>query len=73
MEQFPDFDRAWLPYLYLYGVGGLFFVTGLFLVCRSKACDFSRPLHKRWFRVLLFGFAWYAFLHGAQTYVALKF
>ncbi|MDP6963762.1 MAG: hypothetical protein QGF46_06305 [Planctomycetota bacterium] len=72
MDLNPDFDRAWLPYIYLYGVGGLLFLGGMFLVFKSKACDWSRPVHRRWAMTLIFGFCWYAAMHGLQTYAALN-
>ena len=37
-----DFDRLWLPYIYLYAVGGALFLGGLFLVLRSGALDMKR-------------------------------
>ncbi|HIA39210.1 MAG TPA: hypothetical protein EYN86_06920 [Planctomycetes bacterium] len=72
MDEFPNFDRSWLPYIYLYGVGGILFLGGMFLIFRSKACDWSRPTHRRWAKVLIFGYFWYATLHGVQIYAALN-
>ncbi len=56
-------DNIWLPYLYLYGVGAVIFVTGLTIILRSGACNLSRKADRFWFGVLLFGFAWYAGIH----------
>lgn len=69
MPELP-FDRVWLPYLYLYGVGGLLFLGGLYLVLRSGALDLKRPRHRRWLGVLLFGFLWYMGLHLIGTLAA---
>ncbi|MBC8329755.1 MAG: hypothetical protein ISR76_11135 [Planctomycetes bacterium] len=66
-----DFNRVWLPYLYLYGVGGLFFFGSLALVVRSGACDRTRFADRRWFRVLFTGFLWIAGLHLAGNLLAL--
>ncbi len=66
-----DFARVWLPYLYLYGVGGLFFFGSLALVVRSGACARSRFMDRRWFRALLLGYLWIAGLHALGTLAAL--
>ena len=65
-----DFDRVWLPYLYLYGVGGLIFVAGLILVLKSGALNLKRANHRRWLGVLVFGFVWYMSLHLISTLAA---
>ncbi len=66
-----DFTRVWLPYLYLYGVGGLFFFGSLALVVRSGACSRGRFDDRRWFRALFLGFLWIAGLHGLGNLLAL--
>ena len=65
-----EFDRVWLPYLYLYGLGGLIFFGGLFMVLRSSAFSKKRAVDRKWFRILLFGYFWYAGLHGASIFAA---
>jgi hypothetical protein len=59
-----DFDRVWLPYIYLYGVGGVFFVSGLVMILRSEAYNKKSPSDRRWMGLMFFGFVWYAGLHG---------
>ncbi|MHC4380102.1 MAG: hypothetical protein ACYSU1_03300 [Planctomycetota bacterium] len=71
MPELP-FDRVWLPYIYLYGVGGLCFFSGLFLVLKSGALDMQRRQHRRWLGVLLFGLLWYMGLHLAGTLAAIQ-
>jgi len=66
-----DFDRVWLPLLYLYGVGSLFFFGGLFAVLKSGSLDLKRRAHRHWLVVLLFGLVWYMGLHLAATLAAL--
>ena len=66
-----DFERVWAPYLYLYGLGGLLFVAGLVMVLRSEAFQARRRTDRRWLGVLVFGFLWYAALHGAGILAAL--
>ena len=65
-----DFDRVWLPYLYLYGVGGVFFLGGLWMVLRSEGFSNERPSDRRWLVLMFVGFVWYAGLHGAGILAA---
>ncbi|MBH31152.1 MAG: hypothetical protein CMG71_04070 [Candidatus Marinimicrobia bacterium] len=67
-----DFARTWLPFIYLYGVGGLAFLVGMVLILRTKALNPERRRHSRWFKVLLFGFVFYVGLHSAFILLALK-
>jgi hypothetical protein len=46
----------WLTYLYQFGVGGLVFGGGLFLILRTRACDLSIKSEKTWFRALIIGY-----------------
>lgn len=66
-----DFDRLWLPYIYLYAVGGALFLGGLFLVLKSGALDMKRRGHRRWLGVLVFGLLWYMGLHLAGHLAAI--
>ena len=63
-------DGHWAPFLYQYLLGGLVFVIGLWIIRRSGACDFDRPGERRWFYLLIFGYAWYAAMHGIVTWLA---
>ncbi|MFQ5747928.1 MAG: hypothetical protein ACE5H3_00555 [Planctomycetota bacterium] len=65
------FERVGLPFLYLYGVGGALFFAGLGLAIRSRALQPRRREDRRWLRILLFGFFWYALLHGLTILAAL--
>ncbi len=56
--------NPWTAYLYQYAMGGLVFVIGLIVIRTSGACDFDRPGDRTWYRVLVFGYFWYAALHG---------
>ncbi len=67
-----DFAQTWLPYIYLYGAGGLAFVVGMVLILRTGALNPERRRHSRWLRVLLFGFVFYAGLHAAFILLALR-
>ena len=70
IEALP-FTRTWLPYLYLYGAGGILFAAGIWVVLRSGSLDLRKPKHKLWFGVLFFGFAWYMTIHAVVTLAAL--
>ena len=66
------FYHSWLPFIYLYGVGGIFFVLGLIIIRRSGSLELSNPKHQRWLKILYFGFIWYMLIHGALTFFALQ-
>ena len=67
----PPFSHTWLPYLYLYGVGGIFFILGLIITKKSGAMNLNKKKDRFWFKVLLFGFFYYMALHFILTYAAL--
>lgn len=67
-----DFERVWLPYIYLYGGGGLVFFGGLWMVLKSPAFSMKRPKDRKWLGILLFGFFWYAGMHGAGILAAIN-
>jgi len=59
-----EFSQTWLPFIYLYGVGGIVFTVGLFLILRTKALRLSYIRHKKWFWLLLYGFVFWFSLHA---------
>lgn len=67
-----DFAQTWLPFLYLYGVGGAAFVIGMMLILRTKALNSEIPRHRLWIKVLLFGFGFYFTLHAVFIMLALR-
>lgn len=66
-----DFTHTWLPFIYLYGLGGILFVFGIIITIKSGSFDLSRKAHKKWMWVLLFGFVWYLMMHALMTWAAL--
>ena len=66
-----DFSRIWIPYIYLYGVGGGFFLIGMFIILRSRSLKLERVRHKEWYQILIFGFFYYMGIHGFFTFVAI--
>ena len=65
------FQQTWLPFLYLYGVGGIAFFLGLGLIIRTKALRRSFYQHKIWIGILLYGFFFYMSIHAAFIYLAM--
>ena len=51
------------PLLYQYGVGGAFFLIGLWIIVKRKACVLARPQDRFWFGVLVVGFLFYFVIH----------
>lgn len=66
-----DFARTWLPFLYLYGVGGIAFVLGMVLILRTEALRTTFDRHKKWVYILLYGFLFYAGIHALFIYLAI--
>ena len=66
-----DFSRTWLPFVYLYGVGGFAFLVGMYLITKSNALNLSNQKHKKWLYVLIFGFIYYAGIHSVFILLAL--
>ena len=68
MSEFLD---NWLPFIYLYGVGGILFFTGLILIKRSKSINLQLKRHRFWYRTLIFGFLYFMFMHFILTIAGL--
>ena len=71
MTELP-FSHTWLPYIYLYGVGGLLFLSGVIITLKSGSLDLKRPTHRIWFSVLIFGFIWFMVMHALWNMAALE-
>ena len=67
-----DFSRTWLPFIYLYGVGGIAFLIGTIITIKTNALNLSSQSHKNWFIILLFGFIYYAGIHATFILIALR-
>ena len=63
MDSLP-FDRTWLPYIYLYGAGGILFLIGIFIILRNNAINLKFHKHRKWMFILFGGFVWYALIHA---------
>ena len=67
----PSFFQSWLPFIYLYGVGGLFFLTGMIIIRKSGAIDMKKKTHRYWWKVLIFGYIYFMIIHALLTIFAL--
>ena len=67
----PPFENTWLPFIYLYGVGGLFFLTGMLLIRKAGAVVLSKNRHRYWYKVMIFGFFYFVILHALLILSAL--
>jgi hypothetical protein len=67
----PSISHTWLPLLYLYGFGGLFFFSGMIIIKKSNAIDLSKKRHRFWYKVLIFGFFYFVAFHALTTLAAL--
>ncbi len=65
------FSHSWLPFIYLYGLGGILFVAGIFITLKAGSFDLKRSSHKKWMWILMFGFVWYLTMHALMTWAAL--
>ncbi len=64
------FFNTWLPFIYLYGVGGLAFLIGMYLIIKTRSLNLKKDHHKKWLVVLIAGFIYYASIHGFFILVA---
>ncbi len=69
----PPFAHTWLPFIYLYGVGGLFFLSGMIIIKKSKAVNFEKKRHRYWWNVTIFGFFYFMVFHALLILAALYF
>jgi len=67
----PSFFNTWLPFIYLYGVGGIFFASGLIIVRKAGSYDPSKKRHRLWWKVTIFGFFYFMLMHAALILAAL--
>ena len=65
-----DFIRIWATYIYLYAVGGIAFLIGMYLIIKTRSLNLKKDHHKKWLVVLIAGFIYYASIHGFFILVA---
>ena len=69
----PTLFNSWLPFLYLYGVGGIFFFLGLYMIVKSGSLNLKRQHHRTWLKILVGGFFFFVVLHATLIISALYF
>jgi len=67
----PTFFDTWLPFIYLYVVGGIFFFFGIYIIKRSGAIDLTKKRHRYWYRVMIFGYFYFVLMHFFWNLAAL--
>ena len=67
----PSITHTWLPFIYLYGVGGFFFLIGMTIVKKSGAMDLTKKRDRYWRKVLIWGFFYFMVLHALWILAAL--
>ncbi len=67
----PSFFNSWMPFIYLYGVGGVFFFFGIYLIVKSGSLNPEKRHHRIWLKVLLGGFFFFVLLHAILIISAL--
>jgi len=67
----PTFANTWLPFIYLYGVGGVFFLSGLIITKKSNAVNFEKKQHRYWWKITIFGFFYFMAIHALMILAAL--
>jgi hypothetical protein len=65
------FKDIWLPYIYLYGVGGIFFFFGMGLIRKTGGIDLTRKKHRYWYRIMFLGFFYFMLMHLVLILLAL--
>ncbi len=71
-EMSNPFFNIWLPYIYLYGVGGICFSVGLYLAKKSGAYNPARKRHRYWWHIIIGGFFYFMLLHLIWILIALN-
>ena len=60
----------WTSYFYLYGLGLIFFLIGIWVILSQRACQFGRGRDSFWFAVLLVGFLFFVVVHAVWIVAA---
>lgn len=66
-----SFYNTWLPFIYLYAAGGLFFITGMVLIKKTGGINLSNKRHLYWYKIMIFGFFYFMVIHAALILAAL--
>jgi hypothetical protein len=67
----PSFSHTWLPFIYLYAAGGIFFFAGMIVIRKAKGIDMRLKRDRKWWRILLFGYFYFMLIHALLIVAAL--
>jgi hypothetical protein len=67
----PSFSHTWLPFIYLYVAGGIFFFAGMIVIRKTKGIDMRLKHDRKWWRILLFGYFYFMLIHALLILAAL--
>jgi hypothetical protein len=65
--------NSWIPYVYLYGVGGIFFIIGLIIVRKAGAYNPKNKRHRYWWKITIGGFFYFMLIHALLILAAIHF
>lgn len=65
--------QTWVPFLYLYIVGGVVFFSGLYLTIKSGSLNRTKKHHRLWLKILIGGYLFFMSLHAFLIISALYF
>jgi hypothetical protein len=66
-----SFFNTWLPFIYLYVGGGIFFVAGMILIRKAKSIDMRTKRHRFWWKIMIAGFFYYLAFHAILIIAAI--
>ena len=72
LDQHLGPENPWTSFFYLYGFGSLYMGSGLLLILQTKACRWSRPRDRFWFKIIPMGFFYFASLHALWIYLSIS-
>ena len=66
-------ENPWASYFYMYGLGLVCFVLGMFVILKQGALNIRRGNERFWFYILLGGFLFFSTLHGIWIILAIHY
>lgn len=63
-------ENPWSSYIYMYTLGGLFFLTGLIVVIKTNSLNLNLKSDRIWLSNMILGFVFFISLHGAWVYIS---
>lgn len=70
---FNPIQQIILPYLYLYGIGGVLFFSGIYLSKKSVAYNPENKKNKYWWEITILVFFYFMLIHAVIILAVLYF